>query len=103
MGIYDRDYYRGESDGMFASWGRRGGTVWLIIITSVVFLMQILARDLGRNEVTAFGIYDYWDVANGEVWRLFTCMFLHDTSNLLHIVFNMLILYWTGRVLEEKY
>jgi membrane associated rhomboid family serine protease len=37
-------------------------------------------------------------VAFGQWWRLVTGGFLH--ANLLHIGFNMLILYWLGRMLE---
>jgi membrane associated rhomboid family serine protease len=39
-------------------------------------------------------------VAEGEYWRLITGGFLHDPSNILHIGFNMYILYWLGTMLE---
>jgi membrane associated rhomboid family serine protease len=39
-------------------------------------------------------------VADGEYWRLVTGAFLHDPDNLLHILFNMYILYWLGTMLE---
>jgi membrane associated rhomboid family serine protease len=39
-------------------------------------------------------------VAHGEVWRLVTGAFLHDPNNLLHILFNMYVLYWLGTMLE---
>jgi membrane associated rhomboid family serine protease len=38
------------------------------------------------------------DVAAGDYWRLITAGFLH--SGLLHIGFNMYILYWLGTMLE---
>jgi membrane associated rhomboid family serine protease len=37
-------------------------------------------------------------VAEGEYWRLVTGAFLHD--GLIHIAFNMYILYWLGTMLE---
>jgi membrane associated rhomboid family serine protease len=37
-------------------------------------------------------------VAHGEWWRLVSGAFLH--ASILHILFNMLILYWLGRLLE---
>ena len=37
-------------------------------------------------------------VAEGEYWRLVTGAFLHD--GILHIAFNMYILYWLGTMLE---
>jgi membrane associated rhomboid family serine protease len=39
-------------------------------------------------------------VAEGEYWRLVTGGFLHSPSNILHIGFNMYILYWLGTMLE---
>ena len=39
-------------------------------------------------------------VAEGEYWRLITGGFLHDPDNILHIAFNMYILYWLGTMLE---
>jgi membrane associated rhomboid family serine protease len=39
-------------------------------------------------------------IAGGEYWRLVTGGFLHDPNNLLHILFNMYILYWLGTMLE---
>ena len=39
-------------------------------------------------------------VAEGEYWRLITGGFLHDPGNILHIAFNMYILYWLGTMLE---
>jgi membrane associated rhomboid family serine protease len=37
-------------------------------------------------------------VADGEYWRLITGAFLHD--GIIHIAFNMYILYWLGTMLE---
>jgi membrane associated rhomboid family serine protease len=39
-------------------------------------------------------------VAEGEYWRLITGGFLHSPGNILHIAFNMYILYWLGTMLE---
>lgn len=42
-------------------------------------------------------------VNKGQVWRLVTHAFCHDRHNLLHILFNMLFLYWFGREVEALY
>src|SRR5688500_563288 len=34
-------------------------------------------------------------------WTLFTYMFSHDLQGILHILFNMLMLYWFGRLFTE--
>jgi membrane associated rhomboid family serine protease len=106
MGIYDRDYYRESSGSLFDAWGRQGTTVWLIVITCAVFLAQVISRDIaggriGEDPVSAFGIYDPRLVLGGEVWRLLTSHFLH--GGLLHLAFNMLVLYWAGTRMEGHY
>ena len=42
-------------------------------------------------------------VMRGQVWRLLSYSFCHDRSGLLHILFNMLALYWFGVTLESMY
>jgi len=37
----------------------------------------------------------------GQVWRLLSYAFLHDTHSIWHIVMNMLFLFWFGRQVEE--
>ena len=39
----------------------------------------------------------------GQIWRLITSAFCHDRFGILHIVFNMLFLYWFGRFVEATY
>src|SRR5262249_6293363 len=43
------------------------------------------------------------DVLHGQVWRVLTYAFLHSTSGLLHLVFNMLFLWWFGTDVEDIY
>lgn len=42
-------------------------------------------------------------VANGEYYRLFTAMFLHSPGLILHILFNMLVLWSYGPHVEQAY
>jgi membrane associated rhomboid family serine protease len=42
-------------------------------------------------------------VSGGQIWRLITCAFCHDRFDILHIVFNMLFLFWFGVTLEGMY
>ena len=42
-------------------------------------------------------------VLSGQVWRLLTCCFLHSRSDLFHIVFNMMFLWFFGRPIESIY
>ncbi len=42
-------------------------------------------------------------VKQGQVWRLLTHAFCHSRNSLLHILFNMLLLYWFGSTLEQMF
>lgn len=101
MGIQDRDYYREGSNRFFDSWGRQGATVWLIVITSVVFIVQCLGQPPAVSPLVEVGRYSYSKIIDGEIWRVMTPVFLH--GGLFHLFFNMLLLYWAGSWLEDIY
>jgi len=111
MGIYDRDYYRNTNSSFLGSFTDRGLMCkWLIGINVVVFLLQMVTRippsyELQRSSqpFTDLFLLDVGEVLNGQVWRLLTYAFLHDTSSLWHILFNMLFLWWFGSDVEDIY
>lgn len=77
-------------------------TIALIAINVVAYLIEIagggggLSNTSGRI-VVDYGLYGPF-VAEGEVYRLVTAGFLH--ASLFHIGFNMLLLFFLGRILE---
>lgn len=96
MGIQDRDYYR-DGPSFLDRVGEQGATVWLIAITCGIFFGQYVPG----SPLTETFVFDTERVSDGEVWRLFTSMFLH--GGLFHLFFNMLFLYMAGPRLEEVY
>jgi membrane associated rhomboid family serine protease len=116
MGIYDRDYYRREGPSFLASFTEHGKVCkWLILINVICFVFQLLIRNRGPEGAepqlvnfdagwftSAFWL-DVPRVLDGQVWRLLTYAFLHDPNSLLHIVFNMLFLWWFGSDVEDLY
>jgi membrane associated rhomboid family serine protease len=56
--------------------------------------------DLGTLGLGQLSNGDLIGVSEGQYWRLVTGGFLHDPGNILHIAFNMYILYWLGTMLE---
>lgn len=100
MGIYDREYYRGESRGS-AWFATAQVTKTLIIINVVVFLAEAL--DL----VPRSFLSDYFAATSdgifrrGQVWQLITAPFLHAGPG--HLLWNMLFLFMVGRELEGMY
>lgn len=73
-------------------------TYAIIAICVAVFLAQYFSDDVTRR-FASFGPA----IANGEWWRLLSAMFLHSTSFLLHILFNMFILYSYGPNVEQAF
>ena len=77
-------------------------TCVLIAINVIVFLVEIASGSGGLGEqhgkmIVDFGLYGPF-VAEGEWYRLVTSGFLH--ASLFHIGFNMLLLFFLGRLLE---
>jgi membrane associated rhomboid family serine protease len=50
-----------------------------------------------------FGLVPQNIFLNFFVWQFGTYMFLHDTANIMHLVFNMFTLWWIGGELEQKW
>lgn len=129
MGVYDRDYYRDDAPAPGWLAGSAKICKRLIAINVVVYLLQLatanhslpdLARLALENSPSPHGALprffsdgvSRWlelslpDVLSGQVWRLVTygfCHAVHGDSAILHIVFNMLGLWWFGVAIEEMY
>ncbi len=81
----------------------------LLLINTGLFLLVTLSRSVFFLAASDAGMIDYLimklslpaDPATllKQPWSLFSYMFLH--TNLLHILFNMLILFWTGKLFTE--
>jgi membrane associated rhomboid family serine protease len=110
MGIYDRDYYRREGQSFLGSLTERGTMCkWLIGINVVCFILQIITTsvqppfNVPHAPFTNALILDVHKVLEGQLWRLLTYAFLHDPTNIWHILVNMLLLYMFGRDVEDAY
>src|ERR1051325_4825101 len=107
MGIYDREYYREEPrGGMFAD---RAMVTNLVLINVGVYLAQMIfdqqapARLDEQPLVAALSLDPGFFHHPWQFWRLITYGFLHDTSNIAHILFNMFGLWFFGREVEGIY
>jgi membrane associated rhomboid family serine protease len=99
MGIYDREYYRGESAGSGWFWNVAPVCKWIILINAAVFLLQnIFHLDDRFFEFAASPAYT---LRQFHVWQLLTATFLH--AHLLHLVGNMWFLWIVGREMEALY
>ncbi|MFN0055343.1 MAG: rhomboid family intramembrane serine protease [Planctomycetales bacterium] len=104
MGFYDRDYYRAEpvDRGFFG--GAAPGCKWLIAITAVVYVAQILTfRGPGGGVGGWLMMLPEQVVSGGQVWRLATYALCHDPDTPLHLLFNMWMLWLCGSQVEPIY
>jgi membrane associated rhomboid family serine protease len=80
---------------------------WLIIVNSVIwFVAQLLLGKVifGQPDflVREFGLVPHNVLSNFFLWEPLTYMFLHALSP-FHIIFNMLLLWWLGAELEQRW
>jgi membrane associated rhomboid family serine protease len=77
--------------------------VLMIVNVAIWFCLVVIAQAFFMDHPYLFDwfglvpvhlIYDFW------VWQPLTYMFLHS-ANVLHVVFNMLLLWWLGSELEH--
>jgi membrane associated rhomboid family serine protease len=99
MGLYDREYYREEPRGVVLG-GDMSVNTTLILINAAVYLIDVFSnspftRNLGLD-ANLFTQPQYF-------WQLLTYGFVHDTSNIRHVLFNMIALYFFGRDVETTY
>jgi membrane associated rhomboid family serine protease len=98
MGIYDREYYRGETGGSGWFGGVSPVCKALIAINVAVFLFEQLTKiDLReRFAATPDGVLHHV-----RVWQLLTATFLHD--DIWHILGNMWFFWIVAREIESLY
>lgn len=86
------------------------GHVQLIIINLAVFVIMgvimVVTNVSGLKELWSviheqFSIPARFQEYISRPWTLLTYMFMHDLSGIFHILFNMLIMYWFGRLFVE--
>jgi len=103
MGIHDRDYYRSEdqSPGIHLG-GPRSMVTSLILLNVAIFLFDILIAapdhwlsNAMQMRVGSLGKPWLW-------WQMLTSGFAHDPESMLHIGFNMVVLWFFGRDIEER-
>jgi membrane associated rhomboid family serine protease len=77
-------------------------TIALVAINVFVYLVTVY-QGAGINQPGGSLFLDWAlqgaSVANGDWYRLVTAMFLH--ASLIHLLFNMLALWWLGSIVEQ--
>lgn len=86
------------------------GHVQLIIINLAVFvvlgILKVLSRWIGFEDFFEI-IYNQFSIPSEfsefitRPWTIITYFFTHSLSQILHILFNMLVFYWFGKLFVE--
>ena len=122
MGIYDRDYYRSDTDSSAPSMMRAARamsmTNKLVVANVVVYILCWLAGNsdtkLNKDIYDALSIDSSFFTHPWQIWRLITAGFMHAAawgevanrgamSPVMHIAFNMFLLWMFGRFVEQRY
>ncbi|MGB7329586.1 MAG: rhomboid family intramembrane serine protease, partial [Rubripirellula sp.] len=116
MGLYDRDYGRDER----TAWDRienpRSMTIILIVVTVAVFFAEVLFQnttpirlsDGSEALVKSSPIADWLSVKHDTLykpwlwWQLLSYGFVHDYQKIFHVLFNMMGLFFFGRIIEQR-
>lgn len=77
-------------------------TIHVIIINVLLWVASLLLPRIGIDLISKFGLH-YWAGSNFSPIQFVTYMFLHDTSSIYHLLFNMVGLYTFGTVLERAF
>jgi membrane associated rhomboid family serine protease len=78
------------------------GVKWLLISNTAIFFLILLAGQLGvEKPFNLLALVPETVVYSFTIWQLVTYLFLH--SGIMHILFNMLTLYWFGPDLERTW
>ena len=76
-------------------------TYVLLGLIGLTFAAQFAFATFLDVDLANYGAKNNLRIAHGEIWRLFTAIFLH--GNVLHILFNAYALYYLGREIETFY
>lgn len=109
MGLYDRDYYREPQNRYSGRTTRRSffagkSVVFFLIILNVVLYLANGLFFPETNLLTGVLSMHDWTLLRPAFWfETLTYGFVHSQSDLMHIICNMIVLFFFGPPVERKY
>ena len=73
----------------------------LLIINVLVWLTTLVFQHTGFMDLTQWLGLHFWKGSHFRIWQFVTHMFMHDTQGIVHIFFNMFMLWMFGSLLER--
>ncbi len=101
MGFQDRDYYRESSFNSSPARQEPHSMIFYLILLNVIAWFL----DVGSGgKITEYCSLHVWCITNPLEWyRFLTYGFCHSIDSVMHILCNMLGLYFLGRYVEDHY
>ena len=101
MGIQNRPYTQQPTGS--APTRSRSIVTQIIVATLAVFVLQVLTvTPNGSSLITDwFAIERDLVFQSGQIWRLLTYAFCHSEVQITHVAFNMLALFFLGRIVAQ--
>ncbi len=97
--LYDRPYMRPE----YRSSSGISALKWILIVTFSAFLLQsIFYWWFGTPWMERAFSLSQENIGRGFFWTLLTYALLHSTQNPFHIIFNMLLVFLIGRIVQRE-
>ena len=103
MGLSDREYYREEQPRGFDLSGPRTMVTNLILINVGIFLVDALLLQPDHWLSAGMGMKIGSLTEPWNWWQLLTSGFAHDPTTIMHVGGNMLLLFFLGRDVEQRY
>lgn len=92
-------------------WQYGSPTMKLVMVNIGIFLIQaigLIIAGLFGNRIGYLNFTGEWLYASSDVlqliskpWTILSYMFMHDLQSILHILFNMMYLYFFGRIFSD--
>ena len=105
MGIYDRDYYKEQQRPGLALRAPSTAIGWIIAINVAIFILDAFVGPPKNGEIAhALSLNTGVLTQPWLWWKFLTCGFAHASYPFYqHILFNMLGLFFLGRIVEHRY
>ncbi|QDU27679.1 intramembrane serine protease GlpG [Anatilimnocola aggregata] len=102
MGYQERDYYRDDAPDDPLGLRAMSVTAKLIVLTVLVFLVDLFFGGPEHRITKALALWPEVWVKPWYFFQVLTYGFVHSSTNVQHILGNMIGLWVFGRLLEEK-
>jgi membrane associated rhomboid family serine protease len=106
LGIYDRDYYRQQQQPGVSSYAPRTVIGAIIVVNVVIWIADAFTSSDGGHShwlSDALAVHDYTLFRPWLWWEFLTAGFAHSPNEFNHILGNMLVLFFLGRDVEDRY